>query len=156
MAGRPAKNRPEETAVDETGIEYFDKCLCSVKREFSGKNIVTKSVTVTKIEKAKIPGMQITMDALNATVEHQNPTENQMPMVIWYFKHGTVKQGEELKANDIIATYVDEETEKEIRITNHDGTWKVIGLHVTDKKITAWEPGKRAGTTVPVYAESEA
>ena len=153
MAGRPPKNQVETTSHDETGIDFYDKCMVSVKRDVSGRNIVNKSISVMKILQSKIPGMQVTMDALNATVEHQNPTEQGFPVVIWYFKHGSVKVGEELKANDVIATYYDEETEKEIRITNHDGTWKVVGLHITDKKIAAWEPGKKGNTLVPVYAE---
>ncbi len=153
MAGRPsnAAIRARNEAIvheapDGQPIDYYDLYLIVVNREPGIKGPVTKSVTIRELNRAKMPSNETLVTALNAAQDHQNISDQGNPQVLWYFPAGTVKVGEEYKANDIYATVTDEETGKEERITKHDGTYKITGLKVSDKKVLSWEPGARGNT----------
>jgi len=167
MAGRPSNaekaarlntvnaKRPNATeAPDGKPVEYFDQLLIVVNREPSAKGPVTKSVSIREVIREKMPSNETLVTALNAAQDHQNISDQGNPQVIWLFPAGMATVGEEYKANDIYATILDEETGKEERITKHDGTYKIIGLNVTDKKIASWETGAGGNKRgKPVYAE---
>jgi hypothetical protein len=122
-------NQNVETMTDTIVAEkpktspLWDKCLLSVKRTARTKNgrnyATTESIQVMKIERAAIPNEKALIDRLNAVVDHQNETENGMPMIVYFVPSGKVKQGDEYKAKDIKA--LDEDGEK---------TDKIIGIDI--------------------------
>jgi len=135
-------NRKPNTP-DAKDVQCFDKYLVKVNREPGRRAPVTKSVQIMELQRGNMPNMQTTLDALNRSQDHRNPSELGYPMVLWWFPAGKVKSGETYKANDIIMTEIDEETGKEERVTNPDGTYKVIGLNISiDKKIVGEKDGK--------------
>ena len=145
MAGRPPKtpNIPEQGEAPE--VQYYDKFVVAVKREgqlapdgsLKGR---TKSVQIRELIRGKMPCAEVTINALNATVEHQNPTDQGMPVIHWYFPHGRVKEGEQYLATDLF---------REVEQTDEYGeatmvkTKDIKGLSIfLDKKIIGFD-GKK-------------
>lgn len=153
MAGRPPKQKPDEIQ-DKSNL--FDKYLIDVNREVSGRWNVTKSITIAKLERPNMGAAQITVDALNASQDWQNASTDGIPKIIWYFLAGTVKVGEEYKANDVQKSIEDEETGDVIKLFKHDGSPDLLGLNITDRKIKEWIPGKQGNLRgKPVYADTK-
>lgn len=147
--------RPKQNQ-EQTEPTHYDKFLVDVTREAGVRGgPVTKSVTIGKLERGAIPNRKVTMDALNATQEHQNPSALGYPVIQWYFPVGAVKTGETYKANDIHLTMEDEETGEKVKINNHDGTPKIIGLNITDKKIIGYAEGKNGKQGKPIFEGAE-
>lgn len=141
MAPKPTKS---------AGTKY-DKFLVKVNREASKRGPVTKSVTIMDLIREKMPNSKTVTDALNKSQDHRNASDLGYPAIVWYFPAGECTTGETYKANDIYETDTDEDTGKEERTTNPDGTYKVIGLSITDKKFTGTgEDGK------PMYESKKA
>jgi hypothetical protein len=156
---RPKKESGEHMTANNPENQYYDKVLCAVHRERSGKWPVTKSVSVVKIERKNMPNSEVTLTALNNSQDWQNPSSDGVPMVLWWFPAGLVKIGDEYKANDVQKYMIDEEDEeKEIKMYKHDGSPDLAYMVVhTDKKIKEWIPSKNGQSQrgKPVYFDSK-
>lgn len=127
---------------EEVPVLFYDRFEVTVERVEGAKPkpIITKTITVGKLVRAKCPMTPESVEQLNLSQHHVNKCDDGQFHVQWFFPHATVKAGDVFKANDkyreLGKLYDDEdETEKPRYATDGVGNYFIQGLIIhLDKK----------------------